>query len=102
MMATDLTAAVGVSQGMPCPNKPADVQLVKRLLNAHARQIGLSPLLDVTNPHCGERTLKAIEDFQRLVMGKGAPFGRVLPASLGGTTLKALLKGADGGTGGAF
>lgn len=100
-MATDLTAAVGTSQGVPCPNRPADVQLVKRLLNAHAKRIGLSPLLDPADPRCGPRTVKAIEDFQRSVMGKGPPFGRVQPTSHGGSTLKALLRGADAGGGAA-
>lgn len=90
---TDLTDAVGFVGATPCPNRPADVMLVKRLLNPFASRIGLTPPLDVTNPTCGPKTLKAIEDFQRVVMRKGPPFGRVLPARQGGTTLRALLAG---------
>lgn len=97
----DLTDAVGVYEGKPCKNHPADVQLVKRLLDVHAKQIGLASPLDVTNPYCGEKTVKAIENFQRTVMRKGPPYGRVLPMSRGGTTFKALLNTATGSPAGA-
>lgn len=96
----DLTDAVGSYLGKPCKNNPADVGLVKKLLNAHAGRIGLKPHLDVSNPHCGPRTLQAIKDFQRVVMQKDAPSGRVLPMAKGGTTLKALY--ASGGAAGEW
>jgi hypothetical protein len=91
-MTTDLKDAVGVHQDKPCKNYPADVQLVKKLLNACAKQIGLAKPLDVNNPYCGDSTRKAIEAFQRLVMRKGPPYGRILPLAMGGITLKALFK----------
>ncbi|MBX9584880.1 MAG: hypothetical protein K2X87_31635 [Gemmataceae bacterium] len=94
-----LTDAVGVHDGKPCPNRPADVRLVKERLNAHAGRFGLARPLDVTNPHCGDTTRKAIEDFQRPVRRKEPPYGRVLPLARGGTTLKALLAAPAGAAG---
>jgi hypothetical protein len=97
----DLKDAVGVFNGKPCKNLAADVRLVKQLLNAHGSRIGLKVPLDVQNPFCGETTRKAIEDFQRIVMGKKPPYGRVVPLAQGGTTYKALLA-APAGVGAAW
>lgn len=90
MTPKDLTDSVGQFQGKACPNRPADVCMVKELLNLHAMKIKLTPPLTPSDPTCGPKTCKAIEDFQRIVMGKGPPYGRVSPSRLGGQTLKAL------------
>jgi murein DD-endopeptidase MepM/ murein hydrolase activator NlpD len=94
--ANDLKDAVGHHTAPPCKNHPDDVKFVKRLLNAYAQQIGLAHPLDVNNPYCAAKTIEAIEAFQRIVMRKGPPYGRILPTRQGGTTLKALLNGPGG------
>jgi hypothetical protein len=92
MAAMDLKKPVGVWHGKKCDNLPADVKLVKERLNAHAAQIGLKSSLDVRSPDVGPKTIAAIEGFQKNVMRKDPPYGRIVPMSAGGTTLAALLK----------
>lgn len=94
MASQDLVASVGklAADDFGKGNLPADVKLIKRLLNAHAVLIKLATPLDVNNPYCGETTIKAIENFQRTVMGINPPSGRIKPTSKGGSTLKALQK----------
>jgi peptidoglycan hydrolase-like protein with peptidoglycan-binding domain len=57
----------------------ADVKVVQRLLNAHiARLTPLSPLK--VDGKMGERTLNAILEFQKRVVGMREPDGRVDPS----------------------
>lgn len=78
----DITASVG-SGGV---NRPADVTVVQRLLNAHGRS--LSPLAALaTDGVIGPKTITAIRTFQSRVVRLPHPDGRVDP---GGRTLKAL------------
>jgi hypothetical protein len=90
MTSQDLTDAVGHINRKACPNRPTDVKLVKELLNSHAKRFGLTTLLTPSDATVGPKTIKAIEDFQRIVMKKGPPYGRVLPIRLGGKTFMAL------------
>jgi len=87
-MATNakLTAPVGAN----CENKiPADVRLIKQLLNAHSKKINLAQPLDVSNSAVGPKTIEAIRNFQRIELGNPQPSGRVKPD---GQTLQLLLK----------
>jgi len=78
-----------VGTGDKPKNAPADVKRVKQLLNAHAKTINLSPLLDPNSTDVGPRTIDAIKQFQKIVVGNPQPTGRVKPD---GPTIKALLK----------
>ncbi len=89
-MSSSLVDAVGAASS----NAPADVRLVKRLLNAHAKRINLAPPLNIENPHCGPRTIDAIKAFQRIAIGNPQPTGRVKPD---GPTIKALLAAPPAG-----
>lgn len=88
---SDLTDSVGFHDGKKCPNNPADVKLVKKLLNKFAKQIGLTTLLDVTSAEVGAKTRQAILAFQRIVMRLRSPTERVRPIAKGGKMLKALM-----------
>ena len=86
---TVITAPVG-RRGNLAPqvemNRSADVSSVQTLLNHHAQSSGLTQPLQVTG-QCDESTMRAIETFQRQVVGLRRPDGRVDP---GGRTIRAL------------
>jgi V8-like Glu-specific endopeptidase len=75
-----LTASVG-QNGV---NRPADVKLVQRLINAHL-PIPLAPLVE--DGKCGPKTIFAIKTYQQRVLGMNPPDGR---ADVGGPTIQAL------------
>jgi len=81
---TGIAGSVGRDGG----NRDPDVRIVQDLLNAHVAALGL-PLLDVDGD-AGENTVKAIEAYQRRVLGAASPDGRVDP---GGRTWQALERG---------
>lgn len=81
---------ISASVGRGGRNIADDVRLVQRLLNVHADRIGIPELDD--DGDAGPKTKRAIDTFQRKIVGFRRPDGRVDP---GGKTLSALI----GGTG---
>jgi hypothetical protein len=80
----ELTASVG----RDAANEPNDVLLVQRLLNQSSRVLGSMGSL-VPDGHAGRYTIRAIEEFQRRVLGMAPPDGRVDP---GGRTYRELVR----------
>ena len=68
MFNLNMTASVGLKSA----NKLADVQLIRSLLNAYARKMGLSP---ITNNKVDHRYIDLIEHFQKKVIKMGKPDG---------------------------
>lgn len=75
-----------VGRGMATPPRDPDVLAVQKLINARISQIAPLARL-VEDGTIGPRTIAAIEEFQRRVVGMRNPDGRVDP---GGRTLRAL------------
>jgi CHAP domain len=85
-------ATIGASVGRGGANRRADVTTVQTLINNHIGQ--LTPLRGLeTDGVVGLKTIGAILEFQRRVVGLRAPDGRVDP---NGRTLRAL-NGSGGG-----
>lgn len=80
-----ITSSVGVN----CPNKRNDVLIVQHLLNSKVAMFTSSKLTE--DGICGTRTVGAIKEFQRKVVGMAAPDGRVEP---NGQTIQKLTLGA--------
>jgi hypothetical protein len=78
-------AVLSASVGRGGANKPADVFTVQSLLNQHIRNLGLASL--ETDSRIGNKTITAIEAFQRTIVGLSTPDGRIDP---NGSTLRAL------------
>ena len=75
-----------VPMGTPNANLPQDVRTIQKLLNAQMAK--LMPMTALGEDGViGPKTIAAIEEFQRRVVGMSQPDGRVDP---GGATLKAL------------
>lgn len=70
MFNLNMTASVGLKSA----NKLADVQLIRSLLNAYARKMGLSP---ITNNKVDHHYIDLIEHFQKKVIKMGKPDGIV-------------------------
>lgn len=81
-------ANIGGSVGKGGNNLEADVIAVQHLLNFHAAVLGIPSL--VVDGDAGPNTIEAIRRYQKMVLGFGAPDGRVDP---GGATWKALETG---------
>lgn len=79
-------AAIGGSVGRGGKNARADVVTVQKLINQNLHRIAPVARLE-TDGVTGRLTLRAIEAFQRRVVGMRNPDGRVDP---GGTTLRRL------------
>jgi hypothetical protein len=79
---------IGGSVGKGGANAEADVIAVQQLLNVHAVVLGIPSL--VVDGDAGANTIEAIRRYQKMVLGFGAPDGRVDP---GGATWKALEAG---------
>jgi len=75
------------SVGKGGKNKPADVHVVQELLNVNISKLAPLALL-VIDEQVGSKTIGAIEEFQRRVVGMNRPDGRVDPA---GKTLSTLI-----------
>src|SRR5262249_28125366 len=78
-----IKAAVGAQPG--AMNNSADVEIVQRLLNEHAAQVGYSQL--PVNGMVTLQMVEAIRSFQQKVVGMKIPDGRVDPS---GATLRKL------------
>lgn len=75
-----------VPLGTPNANLPQDVKTVQKLLNAQIAR--LTPMVSLSEDGViGAKTIAAIQEFQRRVVGMPTPDGRVDP---GGATFKAL------------
>lgn len=75
-----------IPAGTSGANTSEDVRMIQQLLNKHIGKMKpLSPLVE--DGKIGPRTIRAIEEFQRRVVGMALPDGRVDP---NGVTLKAL------------
>jgi hypothetical protein len=83
-------ASISASVGEGGVNNKADVAVVQKLLNAHMAAMGLPPLVE--DGLIGGNTNKAIRRYQQMVMGSGAPDGRV---DVGGGTWASLSAGAS-------
>ena len=77
-------ATLSASVGRRGANRPTDVRLVQHFINAHL-PIPLAPLVE--DGVCGQKTIFAIETYQRRTLGMNSPDGRVDP---GGATLRSL------------
>jgi putative chitinase len=77
------------SVGSGAGNSTADVLIVQLLLNLNRARVGGAGSLAVDG-HFGDATLRAIEDFQRQVLGAASPDGVV---TNGSATLNALRAG---------
>lgn len=84
-----ITSPVGIN----CPNKHEDVVIIQRLLNTKQSILSLPKLQE--DGQCGMKTIGAIREFQRKVVGMPVPDGRVDP---NGQTIKKLALGATPGT----
>lgn len=82
------SASLTASVGQNAANRPKDVRLVQRLINAHL-PIPLAPLVE--DGKCGSKTIFAIKTYQQRVVGMSPPDGRVDP---GGRTFRSLSGGA--------
>ncbi|MCA9140656.1 MAG: hypothetical protein KDB00_27980 [Planctomycetales bacterium] len=82
-MAKKISASVGKGG----KNSPSDVRIVQELIN---NQLGnITPIRRlVVDGDAGKKTIAAIEEFQRRVVGMRQPDGRV---DVGGKTFKALI-----------
>ncbi len=78
-------AKISKSVGKNAQNNKGDVQAVQALLNNFTTALGLKAL--VVDGDCGERTITAIQAFQKQIVGLSNPDGRVDP---GGKTEIAL------------
>ncbi len=82
-----MTAALTSSVGRRGVNSPADARTVQALLNQHRAR----PMLPLAvDGKVGEKTIAAIEEFQKRVAGMSSPDGRVDP---NGATWKVLVGG---------
>jgi hypothetical protein len=83
--AGEITAnTLSASVGRRAANRPADVRLVQRLINANL-PVPLAPLSE--DGVCGPKTVFAIETYQRRTLEMNPPDGRVDP---GGATFRSL------------
>ena len=80
---------IGKPVGRGAINQATDVSLVQLLLTLASRGTGEELAVD---GHAGQRTISAIEDFQRRVLHRTDPDGCVDPD---GATMRALLAAAD-------
>lgn len=81
------TQALSGSVGRGGVNRPEDVRLIQRLINANL-PVPLAPLAE--DGTCGPKTIFAIETYQQRVLGMSPPDGRVDP---GGATFRSLTGG---------
>ena len=79
--------------GPRCSNSPYDVETVQRLLNLNAAKFALPAPL-VCDGKIGEKTLAAICEFQKTVLGQASPEGVIRP---GDATLMALCSAIPAG-----
>jgi hypothetical protein len=84
----DVSSKLSGSVGRAGQNRPADVKIVQKLLN---EKMPIPFALLEVNGICNDLTILAIENYQRRVLGRAKPDGRVDP---GGGTLKSLLNGS--------
>ena len=75
------------SVGRAGVNRVVDVELVQGLLNEAARESGIAEFKVTENGRCGQKTISAIREFQRTVLGFKRPDRRVDPV---GKTCRAL------------
>jgi hypothetical protein len=80
--------SLSASVGRGGVNRPSDVKLVQRLINAH---LPVPIALLVEDGAVGPKTIFAIETYQRRTLGMNPPDGRVDP---GGATFRSLTGGA--------
>jgi V8-like Glu-specific endopeptidase len=80
------------SVGQNGVNRPDDVRLVQRLINAHL-PIPLAPLVE--DGKCEPKTIFAIKTYQQRVLGMDPPDGRV---DVGGRTFRALKRESAAGS----
>jgi hypothetical protein len=80
---------IGKPVGKGAINQATDVSLVQLLITLSSRGTGEELAVD---GHAGQRTIAAIEDFQRRVLHRADPYGCVDPD---GAMMRALRAAAD-------